>query len=121
VGSLPPSGAENSAAYFGSVATRGEKRKDRGKKKEKAKMPSKLKQLLALKRKVRPKEHAGELLEDYTRFIGISAEAALDIAARRMTAEDADSQSWKNQPRVQRRSDPVPLGHAASEEKMEAA
>ncbi len=66
-------------------------------------------------------EHAGELLEDYARFIGISAEAALDVMARRMTADDADSQSWKNQRRVQRRSDPAPMGHAASEEEMEAA
>jgi hypothetical protein len=121
VGSLPPSGAENSAACFGPVATRGEKRKDLGKKNEKAKMPSNSEQPLALKRKVRLEEHAGELLEDYARFIGISAEATLDIVARRMTADDADSQSWKNQRRVQRWSDPVPMGHAASAEEMEAA
>ena len=85
MGSLPPSGAENSAACFGPVATRGEKRKDLGKKNEKAKMPSNSEQPLALKRKVRLEEHAGELLEDYARFIGIS-EVALDIVARRMTA-----------------------------------
>jgi len=84
-------------------------------------MPSKSEQLLALKRNVRLEEHAGELVEDYARFIGIKAEAALDTVAGRMTADDADSQRWKNQRRVQRRSDPVPVGHAASAEKMEAA
>ena len=53
-------------------------------------MPSKSEELLALKRKVRLEEQAGELVEDYARFIGIRAEAALDIVARRMTADDAD-------------------------------
>ena len=84
-------------------------------------MQSDSEQLLALKRKVRFEEHAGELLEDYVRFVGISEEAALNIVLRKMKANDADFQSWKNQRRVQRRSDPVPMGHAASAEEMEAA
>jgi hypothetical protein len=84
-------------------------------------MPSKSEQVLALKRKVRLEEHPGELVEDYARFFGISTEAALDIVAGRMTADDADSQSWKNRRRVQRRSDPLPMGLAASAEEMEAA
>jgi hypothetical protein len=100
---------------------KGREEKGLGKEKREAKMPSNSEQPLALKRKVRLEEHAGELLEDYSRFIGISAEAALDVVARRMTADDADSRSWKNQRRVQRRSGPVPMGHAASAEEMEAA
>ena len=72
------------------------------------------------KRKVRLDQHAGELLDDYARFIGITAEDALNIVLRKMMANDTDFQSWNNQRRVQQQSATDPLGCPTSEAEMES-
>ena len=72
-------------------------------------------------RKIRLDPHAGELLDDYARFIGIGPEDVLNIVLRKVMANDADFQTWMNQWRVQQQSAPDPLGCPSSAAQMEAA
>ena len=83
-------------------------------------MPRDWEQQVISKRRVRLEQHVGDLLEDYARFIGIAAEDALNIVLRKMMANDADFQSWKNQGKAQHHSsDPIACPTSAAE--MEAA
>ena len=84
-------------------------------------MPRGSEQPVISKRKVHLDQHAGELLDDYARFIGITAEDALNIVLRKMMANDTDFQSWNNQRRVQQQSATDPLGCPTSAAEMESA
>lgn len=70
---------------------------------------------------VRVEQDAGELLEDYARFIGISAEEVLNIVLIRMMANDTDFQSWSSLRGVQLQSGPIPLRLPVNAEDKEAA
>ena len=78
-------------------------------------------QPVLLKRKIRLEQQANELLEDLARFIGISAEELLSLVLRKMMANDADFQRWRNRRTVQQESSPVPLEPSATAENREAA
>ena len=78
-------------------------------------------QRVILKRMVRLEQRASELLEDYARFIGISAEDALNIVLRKMMANDTDFQNWIRRQRDQQQDSQLRLVPSASVEEMEAA
>jgi hypothetical protein len=120
VRSLPPVGAKYCAECFGPVAT-GEGRERNRERRRRTTVLSHLKQPVLLMRKVHLEQQANELLEDLARFIGISAEELLNIVLRKMMANDADFQRWRNRRRVQQESSPVPLEPSAIAENMEAA
>src|SRR6267143_1023884 len=105
MGSLPPSGATYSAARFGPVATGREKRRELEEKKE----------------KVRLEQDASELLEDYARFIGISAEDVLNIVLKKLIANDMEFQSWLSQQNILKQGSHSPLGLSACVVETEAA
>jgi hypothetical protein len=74
-----------------------------------------------LKRKVRLEQVTRELLEDYARFIGISAEDVLNIVLKRMIANDMEFKSWLSQQNVRQQGSQSPLGLAACVVGTEAA
>jgi len=74
-----------------------------------------------LKRKVRLEQDTSELLEDYARFIGISAEDVLNIVLKKMIANDMEFQSWLGQQNVQRKGSQSSLGLSACVVETEAA
>ena len=78
-------------------------------------------QLVVLKRKVRLEQDTSELLEDYSRFIGISAEDVLNIVLKKMIANDMEFQSWLSRQNFQQQSDQIPLGLSACVVGTEAA
>ena len=84
-------------------------------------MPSDAKQPVILKRRVRLEQDASELLEDYGRFIGISAEEVLNIVLKKLIANDMEFQSWLSQQNVQQRSNQSPFGLSACVVETEAA
>ena len=84
-------------------------------------MTSSSEQRVILKRMVRLEQRASELLEDYARFIGISAEDALNIVLRKMMANDTDFQNWIRRQRDQQQDSQLRLVPSASVEEMEAA
>ena len=78
-------------------------------------------QPVILKRKVRLEQDVSELLEDYARFIGISAEDVLNIVLKKMIGNDMEFQSWLSQQNVQQQSGQLPLGLSACVVETEAA
>jgi hypothetical protein len=78
-------------------------------------------QPVSLKRKARLEQHASELLEDYARFIGISAEDVLNIVLKKMIANDTEFQSWLSQENVPQQGSHSPLGLSAGVVETEAA
>ncbi|MGB2900468.1 MAG: hypothetical protein WBB89_14480 [Candidatus Acidiferrum sp.] len=84
-------------------------------------MPKDSEQLVVLKRKVRLEQDASELLEDYARFIGISAEDVVNIVLKKMMANDMEFQFWLSRQNVQQQSDQIPLGLSACVVRTEAA
>jgi hypothetical protein len=74
-----------------------------------------------LKRKVRLEQDASELLEDYARFIGISAEDVLNVVLKKMIDNDMEFQSWLSQQNVQQQGSHSPLGLSACVVEKEAA
>jgi hypothetical protein len=78
-------------------------------------------QPVILKRKIRLEQDASELLEDYARFIGISAEDVLNIVLKKLIANDMEFQSWLSQQNVQQQSDQIPVGLSACVMGTEAA
>ena len=78
-------------------------------------------QPIILKRKIRLDQDASELLEDYVRFIGISAEDVLNIVLKKLIANDMEFQSWLSQQNVQQQSDQIPFGLSACVMGTEAA
>ena len=78
-------------------------------------------QPVILKRKIRLDQDASELLEDYVRFIGISAEDVLNIVLKKLIANDMEFQSWLSQQNVQQQSDQIPFGLSACVMGTEAA
>ncbi len=77
-------------------------------------------QPVILRRKVRLEQDASELLEDYARFIGISAEDVLNIVLKKMIANDMEFQSCLSQQNV-RQQGQSPLGLSACVVETEAA
>jgi len=77
-------------------------------------------QPVILKRKVRLEQDTSELVEDYARYIGISAEDVLNIVLKKMIANDMEFQSWLSQQNV-RQQGQSPLGLPASVVETEAA
>ena len=78
-------------------------------------------QPVVLKRKVRLEQDTSELLEDYARFIGISAEDVLNIVLKKMIGNDMEFQSWLSQQNVQQQGSQSPLGLSAYVVETEAA
>jgi hypothetical protein len=78
-------------------------------------------QPVTLGRKVRLEQDASELLEDYARFIGISAEDVLNIVLKKMIANDMEFQSWLSQQNVQQQGSQSSLGLSARVAESEAA
>jgi len=78
-------------------------------------------QPVILKGKVRLEQDASELLEDYARFIGISAEDVLNIVLKKMIANDMEFQSWLSQQNVRQQGSQSPLGLTACVVETEAA
>ena len=78
-------------------------------------------QLVVFKRKVRLEQDTSELLEDYSGFIGISAEDVLNIVLKKMIANDMEFQSWLSQQNVQQHDSQSPLGLSACVVETEAA
>ncbi len=78
-------------------------------------------QPVVLKRKVRLEQDTSELLEDYARFIGISAEDVLNIVLKEMISNDMEFQSWLSQQNVQQQSSQLPLEVSACVVGTEAA
>jgi hypothetical protein len=76
---------------------------------------------VVLKRKVRLEQDTSELLEDYARLIGISAEEVLNIVLKKMIANDMEFQSWLSQQNVRQPSGQLPLGLSARVVGTEAA
>ena len=83
-------------------------------------MPRDSEQPVILKRKVRLEQDVSELLEDYARFIGISAEDLLNIVLRKMIADDMEFQSWVNHQNVQQHCSQSSLGLSACVVETEA-
>ena len=84
-------------------------------------MPRDSEQPVTLRRKVRLEQDASELLEDYARFIGISAEDVLNIVLKKMIANDMEFQSWLSQQNAQQQGSHSPLGLSAGVVETEAA
>ena len=78
-------------------------------------------QPVVLKRKVRLEQGTSELLEDYSRFIGISAEDVLNIVLKKMIANDMEFQSWLSQQNVQQQGSQSPVGFSSCVVETEAA
>jgi hypothetical protein len=78
-------------------------------------------QPVVLKRKVRLEQDTSALLEDYSPFIGISAEDVLNIVLKKMIANDMEFQSWLSQQNVQQQDSQSPLGLSACVVETEAA
>ena len=78
-------------------------------------------QPVILKRKIRLEEDTSELLEDYARCIGISAEDVLNIVLKKLMANDMEFQSWLSQQNVQQQGSQSPLGLSACVVGTEAA
>jgi len=74
-----------------------------------------------LKRIVRLEQDASELLEDYARFIGISAEDVLNIVLKKLMANDMEFQSWLSQQNVQQQGSQSPVGFSSCVVETEAA
>ena len=84
-------------------------------------MPRDSEQPVILRRKLRLEQHASELLEDYARFIGISAEDVLNIVLKKMISNDMEFQSWLSQQNIQQQGSQSPLGLSACVAETEAA
>ena len=84
-------------------------------------MPRESEQPVVLKRKVRLGQDTSELLEDYARFIGISAEEVLNIVLKKMIGNDMKFQSWLSQQNVHQQASQSPLGLTACVAGTEAA
>ena len=84
-------------------------------------MPSDAKQPVLLKRKIHLEQQANDLLEDLARFIGISAEDALNIVLRKMMVNGTDFQRWRCQQAVPQEGSPAPLGPSVNAANREAA
>ena len=110
----------NSAACFGPVATGRGKRRElkRGRRKRVLRISE---QPVILKRKVRLEQDASELIEDYVRFIGISADDVLNIVLKKMIANDMEFQSWLSQQNVQQEGSQSSLGLSTCAVETEAA
>jgi len=119
-GVAPAHRRTNSAECFDPVANGRGKRRELEDRKEKRVLgiPE---QSVILKRKVRLQQHASELLEDYVRFSGISADDVLNIVLKKMIANDMEFQSWLSKQNVRQEDGPVPLGASAGAENREAA
>jgi hypothetical protein len=78
-------------------------------------------QPVVLRRKVQLEQDASELLEDYARFIGISAEDVLNIVLKKMIGNDMGFQSWLSQQNVQQQGSQSSLGLSACVVETEAA
>jgi len=78
-------------------------------------------QPVVLMRKVRLEQDTSELLEDYARFIGISAEDVLNLVLKKMIANDLEFQSWLSQQNVRQHGSQSPLGLSACVVETEAA
>ena len=78
-------------------------------------------QPVVLKRKVRLEQDVSELLEDYARFIGISAEDVLNIVLKKMIANDMEFQSWLSQQNAEQQGSQSPLRLSACVVETEAA
>ena len=78
-------------------------------------------QPVILNRKIRLEQDASELIEDYARFIGISAEDVLNIVLKKMIANDMEFQSWLSQQNVEQQGSQSPLGLSACVVETEAA
>jgi hypothetical protein len=78
-------------------------------------------QPVTLRRKVRLEQDASELLEDYARFIGISAEEVLNIVLKKMIANDMEFQSWLSQQNGHQQGSQTLLGLSACVVETEAA
>jgi hypothetical protein len=78
-------------------------------------------QPVTLRRKVRLEQDASELLEDYSGFIGISAEDLLNIVLRKMIAHDMEFQSCLSHQNVQQQGSQSPLGLSTCLVETEAA
>ena len=74
-----------------------------------------------LKRKVRLEQDASELLEDYARFIGISAEDVLNIVLKKTIANDMEFEAWLRQQNIRQQSGQLPLGLSVCVVETEAA
>ena len=84
-------------------------------------MPRISEQPVILKRKIRLEQGASELLEDYARFIGISAEDVLNIVLKKMIVNDIEFQSWLSQQNVQQQGSQSSLGLSGCLVETEAA
>ena len=78
-------------------------------------------QPVVLMRKVRLEQDTSELLEDYARFIGISAEDVLNIVLKKMIANDMEFQSWLSQQNVWQQDSQSPFWLSACVVETEAA
>ncbi len=78
-------------------------------------------QPVILKRKIRLEQDASELLEDYARFIGISAEDLLNMVLKKMIANDMEFEAWLSQQNVQQQGSQSPLGLSGCAVETEAA
>ena len=78
-------------------------------------------QPVVLKRRVRLEQDTSELLEDYARFIGISAEDVLNIVLKKLMADDMEFQSWLSHQNVQRQGSQSSLGLSPCVVETEAA
>ena len=78
-------------------------------------------QPVILKRIVRLEQDASELLEDYARFIGISAEDVLNIVLKKLMVNDMEFQSWLSQQNVQQQGSQSPVGFSSCVVETEAA
>jgi hypothetical protein len=67
-------------------------------------------QPIILRRKVRLEQDASELLEDFARFIGISAEDVLNIVLQKMISNDMEFEVWQRQQNIRLQSGQLPLG-----------
>jgi hypothetical protein len=78
-------------------------------------------QPVVLKRKVRLEQDTSELLKDYARFIGISAEDVLNIVLKKLIGNDMEFQSWLSQQNAQQQGSQSPLGLSGCLVETEAA
>ena len=72
-------------------------------------------------REVKLEEPVNQLLEDYARFIGISAEDVLNIVLKKLIANDMEFQSWLSQQNIQKQGSQSPLELSACAVETEAA
>jgi hypothetical protein len=84
-------------------------------------VPSDAKQPVLSKRKIHLEHQANDLLEDLARFIGTSAEDALNIVLRKMMANDTDFQRWRCQQAVPQEGSPAPVRPSVNAANREGA